>query len=152
MRNDTSVTEQRRPEMIFDLTETTNSPTQPGILVVDDEVPILALLEHVLRQQGFIVFKASDGMEAVHVFQQHHHAIDFALLDVRLPTMDGPAILGELRSQRPSLRAFFMTGDSGKYPFEDLIARGAEEIFTKPFDIQALGKHLWHLATTKPVR
>ena len=62
-----------------------------GILVVDDEAGVLRVLDLVLRQQGFAVWPAAGGVEAVELYRRHREAIDVVLLDVCMPGLDGPA-------------------------------------------------------------
>jgi two-component system cell cycle sensor histidine kinase/response regulator CckA len=62
---------------------------KPGILVVDDELPIQMMLAFALRHKGFTVWLASSGQEALELYQQHQEGIDLVLLDVQMPDMDG---------------------------------------------------------------
>src|SRR3954470_11871134 len=68
-----------------------------GVLVVDDEECVRDVLDAMLRQQGFAVWLAADGWEALEVYRLHLAAIDLVLLDVRMPGLDGPATLTALR-------------------------------------------------------
>src|SRR5262245_47163997 len=87
----------------------------PGILVVDDEVHVLAVLAVALRQAGFCVWTAADGTAALETYPQYRGAIDLVLLDVRMPGLDGPQTLAALRRQDPGLRCCFLSGDVSPY-------------------------------------
>lgn len=126
------------------------APQPPGILVVDDEDFLLSLLEVVLKRQGFQVFTASSGQDALTVFSAHHDAIDMALLDVRMPGMDGPTTLLALRQIKPGLRCCFMSGELGTVKIDDLLALGAERVFLKPFAMTQVAAELWNLVHSTP--
>jgi CheY-like chemotaxis protein len=104
-----------------------------GVLVVDDEPGIVRLLEFALRQRGHEVWVASDGVEAVEVFERHRAQIALVLMDVVLPGMNGPQSLEAMRLIEPRVACCFMTGNSGDYTAEDLGQFAPLRIFLKPF-------------------
>jgi CheY-like chemotaxis protein len=105
----------------------------PEILVVEDDPAVLGMLEVVLRHYGFGVRLATSGAEALELFRKHQQTIDLVLLDVQMPgALDGPATLLELRRLDPQVRSVFLSGHTGNYTHEDLIARGAACVLTKP--------------------
>ena len=118
----------------------------PGILVVDDEPTLLALLEAVFRRRGFRVWCAASGEAAVRLYEAQQADIGVVLLDVCMPNLDGPGTLAGLRQVNPSVRACFMSGFTGRYSVEDLFALGAVRFFDKPFQIVPLADELWALA------
>ena len=111
----------------------------PAILVVDDEPLIRELLQLTLEQQGFSVFLAADGREALALYQAQRSTIALVLLDVRMPGLDGPATLTALRRLDPAICACFLTGHAGGYTDEELLERGAVRVFAKPFHSAELG-------------
>ena len=109
---------------------------KPGILVVDDEPALREMLVVVLSQEGFVVWSAEDGSEALTLFQQHRGAIDMVILDVHMPELDGPHTLEELRQIDPEVRCCFMSGSgSSLYPLHQLRQMGACCFFRKPLDM-----------------
>ena len=125
----------------------TDSPSgSPGILVVDDDPTLLALLEAVFRRRGFRVWSANSGEAAVKLYELQQADIGVVLLDVCMPTLDGPGTLARLRSVNPGVRACFMSGFTGRYSLEELFAMGAVGFFDKPFQIVPLADELWTLA------
>jgi CheY-like chemotaxis protein len=104
-----------------------------GVLVADDEEALLILLNSVLRQHGFAVWVASDGRQALDQYDAHRGEIDLVLLDVRMPGLDGPATLKELRQRNPAVRCCFMSGHLGEHREHDLIDLGAWRVIPKPF-------------------
>lgn len=103
-----------------------------GVLVVDDDPGIRGLLTAALARLGCAVWAAGNGHAAVQVYEQNRAAIDVALLDVRMPGLDGPQTLAALRAVDPRVRAVFMTGDPGRYTPDDL-ARWGLAVLRKPF-------------------
>jgi CheY-like chemotaxis protein len=125
--------------------ERTPVARKPGILVVEDEGLVRFMLETGLRQQGFAVWLAANGLEAIEVFHRHRGDIDLVLLDVRMPGLDGPKTWTILERLNPSLRCCFMTGDLGRYTEEELLQLHAARVFRKPFKIDQLGATFHHL-------
>lgn len=113
-----------------------------GILVVDDNADIRAVLRAGLGHAGFAVWLAGDGREAVEVYRAHRPSVDLVLLDVRMPGWDGPDTLAALRESDPDVRICFMTGDAGRYTETDLLGLGALAVFRKPFRLGELADRL----------
>jgi CheY-like chemotaxis protein len=118
------------------------------VLVVEDEPAILAMLDLALRFHGFEVQVAPNGHEAVRVYEQRGPDIDLVLMDVQMPgDLDGPATLGALRRLNPHVRCAFMSGNTGRYSGEELLALGASCVLAKPFaNLALLADHLRNAA------
>ncbi len=119
---------------------------EPGILVVDDDMMLLALLKTVLQGAGFRVWAAPSGATAVELFRHNRANVDLVLLDVRMPVLDGPQTLAELRTVDPFVPCCFMSGYTGDYSLEDLEERGALRFFQKPFRAHEMAQELLQLA------
>ena len=117
------------------VTAPTRTDPDPVVLVVDDVAFVREVVRAGLRCQGFEVRLAGDGCEAVELYRRDHDTIALVLLDVQMPGLDGPAVLAALRAIEPGVRAFFMTGDPGRYGQDELLATGARRVFAKPLDI-----------------
>jgi DNA-binding response OmpR family regulator len=108
-------------------------PTQ--ILVVEDDEALRRLLLMTLKRDGYQVFTASNGQEALDLFADHF--FDMVLLDVNMPIMNGYAVCMELR-KHTRVPIMFLTAKSRT---DDLVAGielGADNYVTKPFTIQEL--------------
>jgi two-component system cell cycle sensor histidine kinase/response regulator CckA len=127
-------------------------PSRPAILVVDDDPMLLVLLRTVLQNKGFQVWTASSGPAAVELYREHQGDIAVVLLDVCMPEMDGPNTMTALRQINPAIRATFMSGYTGRYSREELLALGAALFFEKPFQIHVLAEQLWQLASLETRR
>ncbi|MDA9345278.1 response regulator transcription factor [bacterium] len=105
------------------------------IIIVDDEVEILAPLEQMLTQEGYHVSAFSSSLAAQAHLQQH--SVDLAIFDIKMPEMDGFSLLKSVRAKMPNLPIIFL---SSKAEEQDQIigfTLGADDYITKPFS-----KHL----------
>ncbi len=118
---------------------------KPGILVVDDEPQVRNLLGLALGHRGFTVWLAGGGAEAVEVYRQQRAAVNLVLLDVQMPGLDGPETLAALKAIDPDVRCCFMSGHTGRYTAEELLALGATSVFQKPFGLADITEALRHL-------
>jgi len=116
----------------------TNPLCNPGILVVDDESCIRDLLSRTLQHQGFEIWQANNGFDALDIYREHQGAIALVLLDVRMVGLDGPHTLRCLQHIDPNVRACFMSGDSGDYGEAQLLRLGALRVFWKPFALDSV--------------
>jgi len=99
------------------------------ILVVDDEPILVRLLVRVLRSHGYDVRGAADGREALALLDEA--PADLVLSDVRMPVMDGPALLAELVQRPAPPPLVFLTGFAD-HTHAELRAMGAADVRTKP--------------------
>jgi two-component system, cell cycle sensor histidine kinase and response regulator CckA len=81
------------------------------VLVVEDEAAVRVLAARVLREQGYTVLEAGDGVEAMRLAEAHRPAaIDLLLTDVVMPHMGGKAIAEQMICLYPDLRVLFISG------------------------------------------
>lgn len=122
-------------------------PASPfSLLIVEDDAMLLGLLHTFFSRLGVQVWACASGAEAVAVYRRNQADISLVLLDVRMPEMDGPQTLTELRRIQPGVRACFMSGHLGDYTPEQLHALGALRVFDKPFRLMSLADELQALA------
>jgi len=118
-----------------------------AVLVVENERAVREMLGLVLHHHGIFAYLAGSGEEALRIYCRHPNAIDVVLLDVQMPHLDGPQTLAALRKIDPAVRVVFMSGNTGRYSGEELLALGAARVLQKPFDsIAELGQLLRGLA------
>jgi CheY-like chemotaxis protein len=111
------------------------APSQLGALIVDDDDLVNLMLRLALEHDGYQVWVAANGQDAISLYRQHRASIDVVLLDVQMPILDGPRTLDALLQIDPDLCACFVSGNTGEYEPEDLIRRGARAVFHKPFRV-----------------
>ncbi len=104
------------------------------ILVVDDEPAILELVSDVLRESGYQVETASNGLEALGRVEARHPAL--VLLDVRMPILDGAEFVREIRQRRIEVPILIMSAG----PTADRWATtlGVQGSVAKPFRVADL--------------
>ncbi|MFH0763217.1 MAG: response regulator [Candidatus Omnitrophota bacterium] len=105
------------------------------ILIVDDEEFVTDALESFFRSKGYGIFKAQDGQACLDIIKKEK--LDLALLDIKLPKVDGVEILKILRRDYPETKAIIMTAYDIEYKAAvDNI--GCDAFFVKPLLIEEL--------------
>lgn len=80
------------------------------VLLVEDQADLRALIEEVLKKQGYKVLAAGSGEEAVRIAASTDGSIDMLLTDVVMPRMGGQQLSEIVRSKNPRVRVIFMSG------------------------------------------
>jgi len=106
-----------------------------NILVVDDEKLIVKGIKSVLEQQGYKVYAAYTGNEALSILATEN--IDFIILDLMLPDMDGMMLCRKIRENRDT-PILMLTAKDGDYDKILGFELGADDYITKPFNILEL--------------
>ena len=104
---------------------------QEKILIVDDEKLIRWSLRQRLETAGYRVLEADCGSGALACFDRD---IDLVLLDLRLPDIDGLAVLRKIRQLCESAAVILMTAYGSPETVRDALAEGALGVVNKPFD------------------
>jgi CheY-like chemotaxis protein len=109
---------------------------RPKILVVDDDQPILALMQNVLREFKFDTFVASSGAAAISMAKKERP--DLILLDMKMPQMSGEEAIQAIRAE-PGLSQVPILILSGEQVSRREIEQvGADGAVQKPFDLTEL--------------
>lgn len=116
-----------------------------GILLVDEDPLVRQVLRRWLERDGFRVWPAASGAEAIALFRDHTADIAAVLLNVRMPGLDGPHTLDILRSINPGIPACFMTGNAGGYEIDDPLRHGARCVLDKPLQPEEVSRLLGDL-------
>lgn len=103
------------------------------ILAVDDEEMVRKLMGNMLTKAGYKAILASDGTEAVAIYQSQHNEIDLILLDLMMPVMDGMECLKKLLEIDQSAKVVIISGYTADGSIADTIAAGARAAIEKPF-------------------
>jgi len=112
--------------------------TRGTILLVDDDVNIRDSLSAFLRGDGYSVFTAFDGLDAVEKYgTTNGRSIDLVILDMVMPRMDGKAAFIKMKEINPSIKAIGITGYTN-YTKEEMAALGMKTILHKPFAFEEL--------------
>src|SRR5882672_7024133 len=117
-------------------TPVTRTQPRPLLLVVDDEQPVLRVVERLAAKVGFDVVTCGSGSEAMRALLRK--PADLAMLDLRMPDVNGLDLLRQIRSTVPSCEVILMTAHAAVDSAVEAIKRGAREYLTKPFDFDRL--------------
>lgn len=112
---------------------------RPLALLVDDESSILEELVWHLEQRGWDVLTATDGLQGVALWQKHANTLNLVVTDIRMPGIQGQALVRQIGSQRKQIRpALFIMTAYDDVSREDAHNIGADAIFQKPFRVREL--------------
>jgi DNA-binding NtrC family response regulator len=106
------------------------------VLLVDDEVEFTASMRKVLVRRGFEVEVADDGLSALPMMTQKR--FDVVVLDIKMPGMDGIAVLGEIKRRYPATQVIMLTGHYSFEGEEDPAQPGAFAHLLKPIPVMKL--------------
>lgn len=110
------------------------------IMIVDDSPTVLKFVSYSLKNSGFKVITAMDGMDALEKLAALNQAIDMVITDLNMPNMDGYELISTLRRNdkfdgMPIIILSSEEDDSDKRMGEDV---GADSYLTKPFKSSVL--------------
>jgi type II secretory ATPase GspE/PulE/Tfp pilus assembly ATPase PilB-like protein/CheY-like chemotaxis protein len=116
----------------------TDGTAAGAILVVEDEVSLRRVLKDLLEMEGYTVYEAADGAEAMEQIDRHNP--DLVLLDLNLPNVDGHTVLRKLRAEprTASLPVVVLTARGEEENEVRVLKAGATDFITKPFRPRAL--------------
>jgi DNA-binding response OmpR family regulator len=106
------------------------------ILVVDDEPNVLLTVEAILKQEGYSVDACSEGAAALTAVRERHY--DLVLTDLKMPGVDGLAVLAEVRKRSPDTVTVMMTGFGSLDTAIGALQLGAYEYLLKPTEVPEL--------------
>ena len=110
--------------------------TKKTILVVDDDKSILRTFTRILEKSGYNIDVAETGKEAIEKAKNHHY--DLALVDIRLPDMDGTDLLAKLKKQLQNTVKIMITGFPSLETGVKALDEGADAYLVKPVKPQEL--------------
>jgi two-component system, cell cycle sensor histidine kinase and response regulator CckA len=112
------------------------------ILVIEDEEPLVDLYSQILERLGYRALLARTGKEAIELAKTFDGQIDLALLDIKLPDMDGGRVYPLIMEARPDLKVIVCSGYSIHGPAQAILDVGAEGFIQKPFSIAPFAEKL----------
>jgi CheY-like chemotaxis protein len=110
------------------------------ILVIDDEEPIVQLMQRILPQFGYRVTALTSGEEALRLFMEQPSAFDLIITDMNMPKMMGTDLARAFLKTRPDIPIILCTGFSEQINPEKTKNIGIRELVYKPVEITALAK------------
>jgi DNA-binding NtrC family response regulator len=114
------------------------------ILVIDDDESVRKVLTTALEDEGYGVDTAENGAQAIEKSKKGFY--NMALIDIRLPDMEGTRLLSELKETTPKMRKIIVTGYPSMQNAIEAVKRGASDFIVKPFKMESaletIRKHL----------
>jgi len=106
------------------------------ILLADDQEVVLGIGKEVLETLGYKVLSASNGQQAVEIFDAHAEDIDLCIFDIIMPVMDGSQAARCIRQIKPQAKIIFSTG------YDKLTQNNMEHetVINKPFSIEKMSR------------
>jgi len=106
------------------------------ILVVDDDESIRKVLATILEEKGYIVDTAEKGKEAIEKSKVKFY--NLALIDIRLPDMEGTKLLTAMKETTPKMVKIIITGYPSLENAMEAVNKGADAYILKPFNMDSV--------------
>jgi DNA-binding NtrC family response regulator len=106
------------------------------ILVVDDDESIRKTLATILEEKGYLVDTAENGKEAIKKSKVKFH--NLALIDIRLPDMEGTKLLTMMEETTPKMVKIIITGYPSLQNAIEAVNKGADAYILKPFNVDSV--------------
>ncbi len=114
-----------------------------SLLVADDDDLLRNLVKEVLEEQGYQVYEAADGEEALDIFWEHSE-IALVILDIMMPKLDGMVVLDEIR-ERSDIPILMLTALGDSSSELSCLKHGASDFVSKPFHYEILVERVKNL-------
>ncbi len=108
------------------------------VLVVDDEDMVRTMVRKMLEHAGYETLMASDGQEAIRIFENHADEIDLVILDMTMPGLDGVSTFRRLRQISQDIPVILASGYAENGMTDSLYREGLAGFIQKPFIPEAL--------------
>jgi two-component system response regulator AtoC len=108
--------------------------SEARILIVDDDENIRKVLMAILEDKGYNMAAVGTAREAIKKTEKECY--NLALIDIRLPDMEGIDLLTKIRETTPRMRKIIITGYPTLQNAVDAVNRGADAYIMKPFDVE----------------
>jgi len=112
------------------------------VLVVDDEEPILSLVQKVLKRTGYRVLLAMNGVEAVALYAHRRQEIDVVIMDMVMPIMDGPTTIVALKAINADVKIVGSSGAASVGGMAKVRDAGVRYFIPKPYTAETMLKTL----------
>ncbi|MFH1130180.1 MAG: sigma-54 dependent transcriptional regulator [Pseudomonadota bacterium] len=103
-----------------------------SVIVVDDDASVLRSWREIVSDERYRVALIEDPREALSHLESRD--VDVAVVDIRMPEMDGMELLSRIKTKYPEVEVVMMTGFGGVQDAVEAIKRGAHDFLSKPFE------------------
>ena len=114
------------------------APATETILVVEDQEAACEMIVEILREEGYRVLAASDGIQAQEVLRRSPETVDLLLTDVVMPKMSGTDLARALAESQPRMRVLYMSGYTDEVITHHGVLNPGVSFLQKPFTTAAL--------------
>jgi len=111
-----------------------------SILIIDDDKYILSVFSRILTKQGYTVENAETGQEAMEMITKKQY--DLALIDVKLPDIEGPLLVEKMHKKHPEMMKIVITGFPSIEDANKVMDNGATAYLVKPIKSEELIKFI----------
>jgi PAS domain S-box-containing protein len=112
------------------------------VMIVDDELPLVALAEEMLAELGYEPVGFNASSEALQAFRAEPQRFDLVLTDEAMPDLIGTELASEIRLLRPTILIILMSGYGGAQLSKRALALGVNEVLRKPLQRRDLAESL----------
>ncbi len=134
--------EQAKPEKVPPPVEAVPMPVPAAmhetVLVVEDEEGVRALMQKILRRQGYTVIEAANGAEALDLVKTYEKTIHVLVTDVVMPQMGGRALAEQLKGVRPNIKVLYVSGFTDDAVIQSGLLPPGTAFLQKPFTLSSL--------------
>ena len=120
----------------------------PTVLIAEDEPGVAAFLVRALREEGYTVLAAADGLSALAILEASRAPVDVLVADLRMPRMNGDKLAELARERGLARHIVFMTG----FNSNPEAAATLGPILLKPFDPHVLARAVARLLKDQPIQ
>jgi PAS domain S-box-containing protein len=108
-------------------------PGWETVLVVEDQQSVRGFVQSLLKLNGYHVWEAADGIEALRICRQHPGEIQLLVTDVVMPGMSGRELAEQLAVEQPSIKVLYMSGYTDDTVVHAGVAQAGMAFLQKPF-------------------
>jgi two-component system cell cycle sensor histidine kinase/response regulator CckA len=118
------------------------------ILVTDDEEGARGVIGEFLREMGYRVLEAVDGVDAVKLYRKRGKEVDLILMDVVMPRMNGVEASRKILAINPQARILYITGHARGFAGEGADDEGVLGVIHKPFSLKEIDRKVKRVLAT----
>jgi DNA-binding NtrC family response regulator len=121
---------------------------QVKILIIDDNEDVLSTLYQFLSHKKYQVVSATNGLDALKLFEAEKNGFDLIITDLVMPSISGVAIIAIVKERNPDIPIIAITG-WGEHPEALATEAKADAVLEKPFELITLEKLMTKLLTVQ---
>lgn len=121
--------------------------SRPEIMIVDDDMNLCESLEMILNEVGYGVLSVYNGKDALQAAKEHE--FDAAIIDIRLPDIDGVEVLRQLNQMDTNMGIMMVSGEATVETAVDSLNQGADAFLLKPVNAKDLIRRLERITRLK---